>query len=135
MFRADGEYCVLAGVVGGWATCGILQVVSKSTKLDDEEGGEAAAAPEYVAEKGGGTVWLASTVIFLCGLTGMAFAGFLFWTVSQISLDSSSVWAALALAALMCAFRARECLCLVWWTTFLMNRNDDWDRRARVRRW
>ena len=66
------------------------QVVSKATKLDDEEGGEAAAAPEYVAEKGGGTVWLASTVIFVCGLIGMAFAGFLFWTVSQISLDSSA---------------------------------------------
>jgi len=64
--------------------------VAKGTKLDDEEGGEAAAAPEYVAEKGGGTVWLASTVIFLCGIVGIGFAGFLFWTVSQISLDSST---------------------------------------------
>lgn len=76
--------------VGDIAGCGLLQV-AKGTKLDDEEGGEAAAAPEYVAEKGGGTVWLASTVIFLCGIVGMGFAGFLFWTVSQISLDSSSV--------------------------------------------
>jgi len=67
-----------------------LQVVSKATKLDDDEGGAGAAAPEYVAEKGGATVWLASTVIFICGLIGMAFAGFLFWTVSQISLDSSA---------------------------------------------
>ena len=84
------------------AGCGLLQV-AKGTKLDDEEGGEAAAAPEYVAEKGGGTVWLASTVIFLCGIVGIGFAGFLFWTVSQISLDSSTV------SCLSSLFRGVEC--------------------------
>ena len=63
------------------------QVATKATKLEGEEGEEAGG---YIAEKGGATVWLASTVIFTCGLVGILFACFLFYTVSQITLESST---------------------------------------------
>jgi len=70
--------------------------VAKGTQLDDEEGGEEGSAEGYVQEKGGATVWLASVVIFGCGLIGLGFAAFLFYTVSQISLDSTDETQSLA---------------------------------------
>jgi len=64
--------------------------VAKGTTLEGEEGEAGEATGGYIAEAGGANVWLASTVIFTCGLIGMLFAGFLFYTVSQISLDTAT---------------------------------------------
>ena len=66
-----------------------LEQVAKGTKLDDEEGGSPDSAKGYIKDVGGGTVWLASTVILTCGIIGVLFALFLFYTVSQVSLDST----------------------------------------------
>ena len=77
--------------------------VAAGSKLEGEEDGGEAAAPaapsDYVAEKGGASVWLASVVIFTCGAIGLGFAGFLFYTVSQVSLDSDSDGESAALVA------------------------------------
>jgi len=64
--------------------------VAKGTTLEGEDGATGEAAGGYIAEVGGANVWMASTVIFTCGVIGLLFAGFLFYTVSQISLDTAN---------------------------------------------
>jgi inorganic pyrophosphatase len=80
-----------------------VKTPTKATKLEGEEEGAAEeGAAEGAAEKGDdGTevyvkdgpasgVWMTHVVIFGCGAIGIAFAAYLYWSVSQVSLDSDN---------------------------------------------